>query len=332
MLSKEGIRLENTEQEEINKENKKICLNMKDIITYYIAPLGSIIVALAIGISGFLGSSYLKEKAAVRARTEKSYLTVEALRIYSELMSKQEEADSVLRKNIFDSIIRSFSETEKVPIEKLILNLKLLAYNFNKSLNIKPFFLFLRDKKSISYTMSREEYLKDLENIAQYVITRQLWILEGDGKCFFRTIDLNLLQQNQACLLLKDETITLGGIKRNFRIAVLEVNTEMKEIKVRLEIKTSNESNHVLDIKIVEFWVGLFDFPMIDNIYLFHDQRCAIVLDQFSELTANIALVLFPDALAGMKEKPYYQEAVQHILQTGELLGEEGLKKTWSLK
>lgn len=324
--------LKNKEHEEADKEKKKICLNMRDVITYYIAPLGSIIVAVAIGISGFLGSSYLKEKAAVKARTEKSYLTVEALRIYSELMNKQEEVDSVLRKNIFDSIIRSFSETENVPIEKLLLNLKLLAYNFNKSLNIKPFFLFLRDKKLISNTMSSEEYLKDLEDIAQYVITRQLWILEGDGKCFFRTIDLNLLQQNKACLLLKDETITLGEIERNFRIAVLEVNTNMKEIKVRLEIKTSQGSNHALDIKIVEFWIGLFDFPMIDNIYLFHDQRCAIVLNQFSEQTANIALVLFPDALASMKEKPYYQETVQHILETGELLGEEGLKKSWSLK
>jgi hypothetical protein len=318
--------MENKEPETISK---KIGLCTRDIITYYISPLGSIVVAVAIGISGLLGSNYLKEREAFKARTEKSYLTVEALRIYSELMSKREEAESALREGMFNTIIQSFSETEKRPIEELILNLKLLAYNFDESFNIKPFFLFLRNKELISSGMSRKEYLEDLENIAQYVITKQLWSLGGNGASFFRTVDLDLLHQNRACLLLKDETLTLEGRERNFRIAVLEVNTKMKEIKVRLEIRTPKESDHVLDIKVVEFWVGPFDFPAVDNIRLSHDQRCAIVLNQLSETAAHITFVIFPGALAGIKEKPYYQETVQHILETGEFLSGEGSKKIW---
>ncbi|MCF6154579.1 MAG: hypothetical protein E3K36_04860 [Candidatus Brocadia sp.] len=321
--------MENKEPEETGK---KICLSWKDILACYIAPLGSIIVAIAIGISGFLGSSYLRERAASKARTEKGYLTVEALRIYSELMSKREVADNELYKEMFDSIMRSYSEADKMPTEELLLNLKLLAYNFNELLNIKPFFLFLRNKILNSYDLSREEYLEDLKYIAQWVVTRQIWVLEGDGKWFSRTIDLDLLHQNRSCLLLKDETLILEGIERNFKIAVLETNTAMKEIKVRLEIKTPKESNHAPVIKVAEFWIGFFDFPMIDNIRLSHDQRCAVVLDQLSETSADITLVTFPGALAGMKGKPYYQKAVQHILETGEVFGTEGLKKTWSLE
>ncbi len=324
--------MENKELEDKGREDKKFLISIRDIITSYAPLLGSVIVALSIGISGFLGSSYLKEKAAVKARTEKSYLTIEALRIYSELMSKREEAESILRKGMFDSIIKSFSETEKVSVEEHLLNLKLLAYNYSESFNIKPFFLFLRDKKLISSNIPNEEYLEELENIAQSVITKQLWILEGDGKCFFRIIDLDPLLQEQACLLLKDENLALGGVERNFRIAVLEVNMKKKEIKVKLEISTPKGPGHELDIKVLEFWIGLFDFPMIDNIRLSHDQRCAIVLEQFSDTTAHIVLVIFPGAFAGIKEKPYYQEAVQHILETGKFLNEEGLKKTWSLE
>lgn len=322
------------ENKELEGKDKKICLCWKDIITWYIAPLGSIFVAAAIGISGFLGSNYLKERRAVKARTEKSYLTLEALRIYSELISKQEEAESALRKDMFNSIMSSFSASEKVPIEELILNFRLLTYNYNESLNIKPFFLFMRNKTLNSYmsSMSSEEYLEHLEDIARWVIARQMWVLEDDGECFFRIVDFDLLRQNRACLLLQDETLILEGIERNFKIAVLEVNNKMKEIKVRLEIKTSRKSDHEPDIKVAEFWVGFFGFPMIDNIHLSHGQKCAVVLNQFTETSADITLVIFPDALSGMKGIPYYHEAVQHILETGELMGEKDFKKSWSLE
>ncbi|MCF6159457.1 MAG: hypothetical protein E3K32_13015 [wastewater metagenome] len=314
------------------KQKKSTHVNIKDIITCYISPLGSIVVAIAIGVSGFLGSSYLREKAAARAHTEKGYLTVEALRIYSELMSKREEADNVLREDMFRSIIKSFSAAEKVSIEELLLNLRLLAYNFNETFNIKPFFLLLLNKKLIPYDGPNDEYLEDLENIACYIITKQLWVLEEGGVCFFRTIDLDLINQNQACLLLKDETRTLEGIERNFRIAALEVNKEKKEIKFRLEIRTPKGPDHELDIRVVELWVGLFDFPMIDNIRISHNQRCAMVLNHLSETTADVTFVVFPGALAGIIEKPYYQEAVQNILETGNFLKEEGFEKSWSLK
>ena len=319
------------ENKELEGTDKKICLCWKDIITWYIAPLGSIFVAVAIGISGLLGSSYLKERRAVKARTEKSYLTLEALRIYSGLISKREEVDSALRKDMFNSIISSFSASEKVPIEELILNFRLLAYNYNESLNIKPFFLFMRNK-TLNSSMSGEEYLEHLEDVARWVLVRQMWILEEDGECFHRIVDFDLLLQNLACISLKDETLTLEGIERDFKIAVLEVNSKMKEIKVRLEIRTSRKSDHDPDIKVAEFWVGFFDFPMIDNIRLSHGQKCAVVLNQFTETSADITLVIFPDALSGMKGIPYYHEAVQNILETGELKGEKDLKKSWSLE
>jgi hypothetical protein len=65
-----------------------------------------------------------------------------------------------------------------------------------------------------------------------------------------------------------------------------------------------------------EFWVGYFDFPMIDNTRLSRDQRCAIVLNNFDgrASTADLTLVFFPGKYAGLREKPYYDEVVARLL------------------
>ena len=62
------------------------------------------------------------------------------------------------------------------------------------------------------------------------------------------------------------------------------------------------------------FSVGFFDFPMIDNTRLSHDQRCAIVLKEFDSSTVDIALVYFPGSYASLKDKPYYQDVVDNLL------------------
>jgi len=42
-----------------------------------------------------------------------------------------------------------------------------------------------------------------------------------------------------------------------------------------------------------EFWVGYFDFPMIDNTRLTHDQRCAVVLNAFEDGRGRYHPVVF---------------------------------------
>jgi hypothetical protein len=70
----------------------------------------------------------------------------------------------------------------------------------------------------------------------------------------------------------------------------------------------------------VEFWIGYFDFPMIDNTRLTHDQRAAVVLNAFEEGSADVTLAYFPGSYASLKEKPYYQEVVQNLMKTNEKL------------
>src|SRR5215510_6954502 len=69
------------------------------------------------------------------------------IRLYAEMMGRREEADSNLRKDMFNSILTTFMSKDpslKLSSEELvrqqILSLELLAYNFHESLDIGPLF------------------------------------------------------------------------------------------------------------------------------------------------------------------------------------------------
>ncbi len=67
------------------------------------------------------------------------------IRLYAEMMGRREEADSNLRKDMFNSILTTFMAKDpalRLSSEELIrqqiLSLELLAYNFHESLDIAP--------------------------------------------------------------------------------------------------------------------------------------------------------------------------------------------------
>jgi hypothetical protein len=64
------------------------------------------------------------------------------------------------------------------------------------------------------------------------------------------------------------------------------------------------------------FWVGFFDFPMVDNVRLSNGDRCAIVLRRFQSSSAEITLVYFPATRSSVKDKPYYDEVLSALLQS----------------
>ena len=72
--------------------------------------------------------------------------------------------------------------------------------------------------------------------------------------------------------------------------------------------------------KMATFSVGYFDFPMIDNTRLTGGQRCAVVLNNISDQSADITLVLFPGSYASLKEKPYYNEVIESVLDANRRL------------
>lgn len=275
-------------------------------------PVGGLFTALAVAALGFFASSFLERRQAIDTN----------VRLYSELMSKREEAESALRKDMFVSIIQSFLQPASASLDTKVLNLELLVYNFHESLNLRPLFAHLKKQVVGSGDGAKQEYMERLDKAAREVIRKQMLVLEGAGKKFDRTIDLETLQETPGGIPLEEATLTVENIKRDFRIFVIEANSKTKEVKIRLEIRTPREPPAEVETNIAEFWVGFFDFPIIDNTRLSSDQRCAIVLTAFGESSADITAIYFPGSYASLKEKPYYQEVVQNLLKTSPFISE----------
>jgi hypothetical protein len=147
-----------------------------------------------------------------------------------------------------------------------------------------------------------------------------LLVLEGAGQKSDRIVDFESFDKNPGGFPLDEVTLTLDGIKRQFSLYVISADKQTQELNVRLEIKTTNNDLGNVETSSVEFWIGYFDFPMIDNTRLTHDQRAAVVLNAFEEGSADVTLAYFPGSYASLKEKPYYQEVVQNLMKTNEKL------------
>ena len=310
----------------MGKEEKKE-KDKWDKVDIILKPVGGLLTAIAVSSLGLLGSDYLKKKEKSDMISRERMQTMESnVRLYSELMSKREEAESALRKDMFNSIIGSFLKPESALFEEKVLNLELLAYNFHESLNLKPLFGYLKKKLTVYKGKDKDEYALRLNKVAREIAKKQMLSLENAGDEFSRTVVFDRFHQNPEGFPLPDGTITIEGIERDFRIVVLKVDAGAKEIKVRLEVRTPKGSSGEMEVNVTEFWIGYFDFPMIDNIHLSHDQRCALVLTNFEESSANVAVVGFPGSYASLKGKPHYQEIIQNLLKIENIFREDKTK------
>jgi len=279
-----------------------------DKIDILMRPMGGLLTAGAITVLGFITSSALSQRQATDTNT----------RLYTELMSRREEAESALRKDMCVSIINSFVNPRDTGLGPSILNLEMLAYNFHESLNLKPLFAEMRrrvvraqeEAKSPEVRAENDAYLDRLQSMAREIVRRQIVVLEGVGRRFDRTIDLTADPSGTS---LEPETLTLDGTATTFGIDVVEVDREKSEVLIDLSIETPDPELG-RQTKVASFSVSYFDFPMIDNTRLLGGQRCSVVLNSFSEQSADITLVLFPGAYASLKEKPYYNEVIESVL------------------
>lgn len=272
--------------------------------------LGGFVTAAVVAMLGIVGSGYLNEKQKIDTN----------VRLYTELMSKREEAESALRKDMFTSIIDTFLKPQAPSLDVRVLNLELLAYNFHESLNLKPLFANIDQQIRQSTDSRKNEFRERLNRVAREITRKQMVILEGAGSKFERKFRLaNIPTSKKGLPVELDEAVlTLEDIEREFRVYVMEVNPDTQELHLRLEVITPEQPASTFATNSVDFWVGFYDFPMIDHTRLSHDQRVAITLSNFEDGYANITMAYFPGAYAGLKEKPYYQEVVKELLKTTE--------------
>src|SRR5207249_5089736 len=116
------------------------------------------------------------------------------VRIYAELMSQREGADSALRKDMFSSIIGTFLKPASGSVEQQTL----LANNFHEALDLRP--LFKHIHRQLVARRAHKDALERLERLAEEVTSKELVGLAEAGRVRLVNIDLRKLAANPAGL------------------------------------------------------------------------------------------------------------------------------------
>ncbi|MBI4965696.1 MAG: hypothetical protein HY913_20630 [Desulfomonile tiedjei] len=317
--------------------------------------LSAILLPLVLFVMGvWVNNTMEKQRQDETKSMEAQKQREEKHRLFSQIMSQRESADSALRKDMFQQIIQSVvgKKDDKMRVSDEILKLELLAQNFHDSIDLRALFYDVqRQLLSKSDEGKDDEQLKArLKSVAEEIRKRQFSVLEQGGNTADFTVDLTQVQDvnegyGQPLVLSLEgksaadgesptsEYLMLGiGEKKErkfVRTQVLRKNEKTEELEVRLQIITRNEDKTV-DLQGAEMWVGFYDFPMIDNIRLRNsDQRCAVVLNHFEKSDkskkgdnsekglAKISVVVFPGCRASLKEKAYYEEYLARLQSVG---------------
>lgn len=298
--------------------------------------LGGVLTALAVASVGFFGSKYLEGRQAEETN----------LRLYAQLMSGRERAYSDLRKEMFNTIIspllKAAPSSQGEDLEEDVLALELLAYNYNDVIDLGPLFkhverkisakkaksvagetgLQLNQRKVEQYSLERR-----LQGVASDVVEKQLTALEEGGVVVASSVVFHELDKHPEGIQLVNRTLRLDYVgkeksgseqKRYFGLYAIDYNSERQELLVRLNVAEADSEKAIVD---VNFWVGFFDFPMIDNVRISGSQGVAVVLRNWVKgQSAEVALVYFSESSAGQKETPYYDEVLNELVRTGKVL------------
>jgi hypothetical protein len=276
-----------------------------DKVDIVLRPINGLLTALAVALLGYYTTSILRQ-SEVRETNQ---------RVYTEVMSSREQAESGLRKDMFLSIMQIFLRPEGAGVESKMLNLEMLAYNFSESLNLKPLFAHMDRRINTAASSEKKDYKDRLDQVAREVKNRQMVLLEQVGRKFSRTIDFEKFRASPGGMELEPEKLVLNNTEREFMLSVLGYDPGRQELTMELGVRTPRESSNV-QRRI--FNVGFYDFPMIDNTRLSSDQRAAVVLNQTNEGGADLTLVYFPGSYASLKEKVSYDEVVEKLRLLGQ--------------
>ncbi|MCI0505313.1 MAG: hypothetical protein L0Z73_04320 [Gammaproteobacteria bacterium] len=321
--NEESTKVETGAREEVSATKK----DRWDKIDILLKPVGGLFTGIALAIVGYFTTNLLEQQQAEQTSRMAQQQTDETnRRLYTEIMSSRERADSDLRKEMFNSIIKAFLDPQKASLDEKVLALELLAYNFHDVIDLTPLFKYVAKAIEESAIANKAALNAQLERVAREVIDKQLAALAEAGA--LTTLSVVFEQVGKGGQSFDEKLYPVRAdvsglpVQRYIFVEALHIYPETREIKLRLE-SGDPQDRFSPEIDII-FKVGFFDFPMIDNTRLSHSQRVGIALTRWTDYGAELALVYFPGSRASLKEKPYYDEVIEHLQQTKAALIERG--------
>jgi hypothetical protein len=290
-----------------------------DKLAILLDPLGKILTAMVVVFLGYFGNKALEADQRRRA--------------YVELLSRREEADNNLRKDMFAKVIDQFVTPGNKDLESRILNLQLLAYNFHESIDLGPLLKQIYTQ-SVEDTHATSRQRKRLQNLAQEIVSRELGSLREasctkEGEVRFDDLESSANQVRPK--FLSTVCAERRGLPARRFVADVMSNPQVTSLRQQTEVdvvlrvwsgvsrqrsiplgqgaKASDEPDDRM-----EFTVSPFDFPMIDNVRLGGaGGRVSIVMSRVDDGGVTLTLVYFPDSRTSLRDKPFQDEVLKAL-------------------
>lgn len=238
-------------------------------------------------------------------------------RAYVELLSRREEAESNLRKDMFGKVIEQFIGPGRGDLDTRILNLELLAYNFHESIDLEPLLrqVYMEAWSDRKSTIAQR---KRLQKLAQDIASRELDALRESGCTKEGYVDFDTLErENIALKVIQGHCSASTGLHdRWFRVDVM-TNPEVTDLRRQTEVDvvlSVRPNEKALDgEKRLSFTVSPFDFPMIDNVRLEDRSRVSLVMSRVDDGGVMLTLVYFPGSRTSLKDRPFHDEVLRTL-------------------
>lgn len=244
------------------------------------------------------------------------------LRLYTELLSKREEADTTLRKGVFDRVLETYSKEAKNPNEKIVA-LELLTLNFNESLDLSPlFWQIFREIQQTGQKANSSFWMEQLERISNQVKARQIELLEtfGDKEDGNFNTDALGTGTNKSFEMEKSINRNFSFVDpdatdpnnqkqtRHFTVFPLEFDQKGRRVFVSVEHGKPNGKTVTNS-----FWLDEYDFPLTNFARISNTERFALVIRRYKPPDVGLTLIYFPSSRSGIKDKPYIDEVISGL-------------------
>lgn len=263
-----------------------------------------VIATLAIPVTlGFVSYQY-ERISAERVAAENRF------KLYTELLSRREEADTGVRRGVFEKVLGTYLSPVEGDVEQRLVALELLALNFHESVNLSPLFWQL-ERQIAAQPEPRAAFLaRQLGRIAGNVKDRQVEVLEVSGVKRDGTISFDAVGEAEP---LVDEALEFEDPdarqaqrrhKRHFIVEVVEHDPALRRLLVRVHD----------GVRQWVFWVDPFDFPLVDFARISKAERFAVVMRSWAADSAQLSFIYFPSSRSGAKDKPFIDDVLSDLL------------------
>jgi hypothetical protein len=247
--------------------------------------------------------------------TAKNQAADARLRLYTELLTSREQADSGLRKDMFGKVLDTFMTKRDGDIDQQLVELELLAANFQDSLNLSPLFRQIRRKIDKQPPPEQQAFTERLESVASDVKDRQIEALELVGAKMDGTVNFAQLEAGTSAPVVDKELSfsdpgavdTPGGgpglHKRHFHVEALEWD----KVQHRLLVQVHDGAKQWV------ISVDPFDFPLVDYTRISNTERFTVAMTSYSNDYAQLKFLYFPSSRSGVSDKPYIDQVLASL-------------------